>query len=66
LLLGTLLPLKLAAGWRQAASRYAAGRCCGAGCLLVRWGLAPEEARRQGVGPLLGRVLEAEGWRRQR
>jgi ATP-binding cassette subfamily B protein len=60
LLLLTLVPLRLAATWWE--GRLAVG----AGALLKRrllhgaLRLEPEEVRRQGVGQLLGRVLEAD------
>lgn len=60
LALFTLAPLQLAAMWFQGSLALGAGALLKQRLLAGAFRLQPEEVRRDGVGQLLGRVIEAE------
>ncbi len=60
LLLATLIPFQLLVTWLQGAVALGAGALLKRRLLAGALRLEPEEVRHQGVGQLLGRVVEAE------
>jgi ATP-binding cassette subfamily B protein len=60
LALFTLAPLQLAAMWLQGSLALGAGALLKQRLLAGAFRLQPEEVRRDGVGQLMGRVIEAE------
>src|ERR1700693_3321700 len=60
LLLGTIVPIHMLASWKQAKLAISCGWVMMRLLLEGSFRLNPEEVRYQGVGQLLGRVLESE------
>lgn len=60
LLVLTLVPLRLAGGWLEAAFSIDCGRILKTKLLSAALKLDPERVTRQGVGHLIGRVMEAQ------